>query len=107
MRVRTRRLAYVAEDYDQELGEADTSSDSEKNYELLYSQVITASAERFRCPRCCFSRTSSANGARDNDAMSTSAAICARTLCTYVVCSENIPGTDSILKLIYFSVPDC
>ena len=47
------KLAYVAENYDEELKKADTSSDIEKNYELPDGQVITIGAERFRCPEVC------------------------------------------------------
>merc|ERR1711969_119023 len=47
-------MAYVAEDYDAELGKADTSSDLEKNYELPDGQVITVGAERFRCAEVLF-----------------------------------------------------
>ena len=42
-------LAYVVEDYEAELSAADTSSDIEKNFELLDSQVIMLRAERCRC----------------------------------------------------------
>merc|ERR1712067_136626 len=48
------KLAYVAENYDDELAKADTSSDIEKNYELPDGQVITVGAERFRCPEVLF-----------------------------------------------------
>merc|ERR1711936_1546315 len=48
------KLAYVSENYDEELDKADTSSDIEKNYELPDGQVITVGAERFRCPEVLF-----------------------------------------------------
>jgi actin len=48
------KLAYVAENFDEELAKADTSSDIEKNYELPDGQVITVGAERFRCSEVLF-----------------------------------------------------
>jgi len=48
------KLAYVAENYEEELAKADTSSDVEKNYELPDGQVITVGAERFRCSEVLF-----------------------------------------------------
>jgi len=48
------KLAYVAEDFDKELGEAETATDIEKQYELPDGQVITVGAERFRCPEPLF-----------------------------------------------------
>merc|ERR1719447_2384089 len=48
------KLCYVAENYDEELSKADTSSDTEKNYELPDGQVITVGAERFRAPEVLF-----------------------------------------------------
>ena len=47
------KLTYVAEDYETELAEAETSSDVEKNYQLPDGQWITVGAERFRCPEVC------------------------------------------------------
>ncbi len=41
------KLAYVAENYDEELKKAETSIDIEKNYELSDGQVITVGAEDF------------------------------------------------------------
>merc|ERR1712174_19594 len=48
------KLAYVAENYEEELKKAETSSDIEKNYELPDGQVITVGAERFRCSEVLF-----------------------------------------------------
>merc|ERR1712060_944175 len=48
------KLAYVAENYEEEMAKADTSSDIEKNYELPDGQVITVVAERFRCSEVLF-----------------------------------------------------
>jgi actin len=48
------KLAYVAENYEDEMKKAETSSDIEKNYELPDGQVITVGAERFRCAEVMF-----------------------------------------------------
>merc|ERR1711885_92385 len=48
------KLAYVSENYDEELKKAETSSDIEKNYESPDGQVITVGAERFRCSEVLF-----------------------------------------------------
>merc|ERR1712157_323058 len=48
------KLAYVSENYEEELKKAETSSDIEKNYELPDGQIITVGAERFRCSEVLF-----------------------------------------------------
>merc|ERR1712190_617905 len=48
------KMAYVAENYEDELTKAETSSDIEKNYELPDGQIITVGNERFRCAEVLF-----------------------------------------------------
>ena len=44
------KLAYVAEDFEHDMGSSEQSSDMEKNYELPDGDVIVIAASRFRLP---------------------------------------------------------
>jgi actin-related protein len=48
------KLCYVAVDFDEEIENAKSNTELEKNYELPDGQVISVSDERFRCPEVLF-----------------------------------------------------
>jgi len=48
------KLAYVAQDFESEVGNSDEDQDLEQTYELPDGQTITVGAERFRCAEILF-----------------------------------------------------
>merc|ERR1711972_389468 len=48
------KLAYVAHDFNDEMAQAESSSDIEESYELPNGNIITVGNERFRCPEVLF-----------------------------------------------------
>jgi len=48
------KLSYIALDFDNEMKDANESSDKEKTYELPDGNIITLGTERFRCPEVLF-----------------------------------------------------